>query len=373
MSAPLTHLHLGYQPDQAGSAAHFLRFCLGFWTGGSGRQAWRFAAAILALLGLNLLVSIGLNSWHRWFFDMLERRDAASLPAALLVLLALILVGAACTVAMVKCSMTLQLNWRCWVTDELIRIWSGDDAENARNAQINDQGSTGYRIVQDVRLALDPLVDMTIGFINALAQGLTFFAVLIVVGGSIRVSMGAWDFTVPAYLAIAALSYALLMSALMHFVGSPLVRSVAEKNEAESRFLFEMTKLSSGGPRRADRVLHQEAFSGVRAGFKLAVQRWLRVIRAIGRLTWLTNSNSYFTPALPLILAAPKYIHGQLTLGSVIQIAAAFTIVLGVLNWFTDNYVRLAEWSASAQRVDELKNDLAKRDATHARCPRSEA
>jgi len=28
--------------------------------------------------------------------------------------------------------------------------------------------------------------------------------------------------------------------------------------------------------------------------------------------------------------------------------------VLGALNWFTDNYMRLAEWSASARRVDEL-------------------
>ena len=36
------------------------------------------------------------------------------------------------------------------------------------------------------------------------------------------------------------------------------------------------------------------------------------------------------------------------------QVAAAFTSVLGALNWFTDNYIRLAEWSASARRVDEL-------------------
>lgn len=363
MSAPVASPPLGYEPGQLGSAAHFLRFCFGFWRGESGRSARHYAAAILALLGLNLLVSIGLNTWHRWFFDMLERRDAAALPAALLVLPALILAGATCTVAMVKCSMTLQLNWRCWVTDELLRLWSDEDADTAHNVQVSDQGSTGYRIVQDVRLALDPLVDMTIGFINALVQGLTFFAVLIVVGGSIKVSMGAWGITVPAYLAIAALSYALVMSFLMHIVGRPLVRSVAEKNEAESRFLFEMTKLSNAGPRVAIRARHRQAFNGVRAGFRLAAQRWLRVIRAICRLTWLTNSNSFFTPALPLILAAPKYIDGQLSLGSVIQIAAAFTIVLGVLNWFTDNYVRLAEWSASAQRVDELKNSLVKHEA----------
>jgi putative ATP-binding cassette transporter len=36
------------------------------------------------------------------------------------------------------------------------------------------------------------------------------------------------------------------------------------------------------------------------------------------------------------------------------QIATAFTAVLTALNWFADNFIRLAEWSASAKRVDEL-------------------
>jgi putative ATP-binding cassette transporter len=39
------------------------------------------------------------------------------------------------------------------------------------------------------------------------------------------------------------------------------------------------------------------------------------------------------------------------------QAAAAFTAVLTALNWFAENFIRLAEWSASARRVQEL--DLA--------------
>ena len=55
-----------------------------------------------------------------------------------------------------------------------------------------------------------------------------------------------------------------------------------------------------------------------------------------------------------MLLATPKYLAGELTLGSVMQLAAAFTAVLAALNWFADNFIRLAEWSASAKRVDEL-------------------
>ncbi|MBL8590649.1 MAG: ABC transporter ATP-binding protein/permease, partial [Methylobacteriaceae bacterium] len=45
------------------------------------------------------------------------------------------------------------------------------------------------------------------------------------------------------------------------------------------------------------------------------------------------------------------------------QATAAFSAVLGALNWFTDNFVRLADWYASVKRVDELADALEAVDA----------
>jgi putative ATP-binding cassette transporter len=64
-----------------------------------------------------------------------------------------------------------------------------------------------------------------------------------------------------------------------------------------------------------------------------------------------------------VLLAAPKYFAGEITLGAVMQIATAFTAVLTALNWFGDNFIRLAEWSASAKRVAELNVALDDMDA----------
>lgn len=99
-------------------------------------------------------------------------------------------------------------------------------------------------------------------------------------------------------------------------------------------------------------------FDSAAAAFAVVVHEWRRVIRERCRLTWLTNSHSFFSPVLPLLLAAPKYVTGELSLGAVMQIATAFVVVLGALNWLTDNYVHFAEWSASARRVDELRGAL---------------
>jgi putative ATP-binding cassette transporter len=55
-----------------------------------------------------------------------------------------------------------------------------------------------------------------------------------------------------------------------------------------------------------------------------------------------------------LLLCMPKYLMGAMTLGEVVQAAAAFVVVQSAFGWFTDNYARLAEWASSANRVASL-------------------
>lgn len=345
---------VGITPS-TGSAANFLRFASGFWL--NGRTVWLLAAAMLGLLLLNLLVNIGFNRWHRWFFDMLERREGGQLLLAVGALAVLIVSGAAFAVAMVKCRMTLQLEWRRWLTTRLLSLWSKGSAGGLAHLTGENHGSPEYRLVEDARLALDPVVDLSVGLANSLILGVTFVGILITLGGSMSVELMGLIIVIPGYLALAAVAYAALASVTMHIIGQPLIRRVAEKSEAEAQFLFELTRqVESREPDR--RPGSRAALDQVMATFEILVRRWRRVIREHCRLTWLTNSNSFLAPFLPLILAAPKYVSGELSLGAVMQAAAAFTVVLGALNWFTENYVRVAEWSASARRIDELLHDL---------------
>jgi len=69
------------------------------------------------------------------------------------------------------------------------------------------------------------------------------------------------------------------------------------------------------------------------------------------RMTLVSHSNTVLTPVIALLLCAPKYLAGTMTLGGVVQAAAAFVTVQGVFNSITDSYGRLAEWAASADRV----------------------
>ena len=72
------------------------------------------------------------------------------------------------------------------------------------------------------------------------------------------------------------------------------------------------------------------------------------------RTTLVSQTDSLLTPIIALLLCMPKYLVGTMTLGEVVQAAAAFAIVQSAFNWITDNYGRLAEWTSSANRVASL-------------------
>ena len=230
-----------------------------------------------------------------------------------------------------------------------------------------NEGSPQFRLAEDVRLAIEPIVELSVGFLNALVLAAMFITILVVVGGSASFVLFGMQITVPAYLALAAIVYAVVVSGGMLRIGRPLVSRVQEKNEAEALFLFELTRaietreaIDTKEPQTpASKPGPVHDFGTVRAAFHRTVRSWQRVIIEYGRVTWLINSNANFSPILPLILAAPKYASGEYSLGAVMQLATAFGVVLAALNWLTEHYVRLAEWSASARRVDELRAALS--------------
>jgi len=76
------------------------------------------------------------------------------------------------------------------------------------------------------------------------------------------------------------------------------------------------------------------------------------------RITLVSHGNTLLAPIIGLILCAPNYVMGRVSLGEVTQAAAAFVAVQGAFNWLVDNYPRMAEWMSSAYRVGVLLDTL---------------
>jgi putative ATP-binding cassette transporter len=76
------------------------------------------------------------------------------------------------------------------------------------------------------------------------------------------------------------------------------------------------------------------------------------------RTTLVSQGSSLIAPVVPLLLCAPKFLDGSMSLGQVMQAASAFTIVQSAFGWLVDNYPRLADWNACARRIASLMMSL---------------
>lgn len=81
----------------------------------------------------------------------------------------------------------------------------------------------------------------------------------------------------------------------------------------------------------------------------------LRLLRSERQLMWLGSSYLAVAGVLPLVLLAPGYFAGALTLGILMQAAHAFVEVTRALCWFVDAWPRLADWRCHVARVVELE------------------
>lgn len=335
-------------------AIHFIKFTRGFWRGPTAKNAWLLTSGLAGCLILKLLVDVAVNRWNRWFFDALERGDAASASLAAFTFLVLVFAVAAVGVGIVLTRETLQVRWREWCTAELLKKWLSNHRFHRMAASDSPVQNPEYRISDDIRMATEPLTDFAIMLFTASLALVTFAGILWSVGGSLNVTIGGSSFNIPAFMLLGAIVYGVTMSSIIPVVGRNLSSAAAQKNEAEAHFRLEMIRLreNSEGVLIAKGETH--ARERLFSNYNYLVQAWFELVRQHGLITWVTNSNGAMIPVVPLILCGPKYLAGEFTLGQVIQLASAFVQVQVAISWLVDHYRAIAEWLASARRVSEL-------------------
>ena len=348
------------------AARSFMGLSRGWWSGSTAPKAWFWTLALASMILVNVGVNVLMNGWHGWFFNALERKDGAAASMAMAAFPLIVVAAAAVGVMILKTRETLQVHWRQWLSAKLIDLW----VDRRRFQRLGPSGlepaNPEYRIADDVRWATEPLVDFAIGLLSAIITVVTFVGILWSIGGSLTLGEGERAVTIPAYLVLAAILYGIAVSTLMLLVGRRLPQHYARRNESEAKFRFGLMRLRDS----ADAIaIGNGQFSERKAigqTYETLAKCWLAVIGERAKLTWITNGNGALVPVVPLLLAAPKYLSGDMSLGSVVQVAAAFVQVQIAFNWILENFMRIAEWLASARRVNDLAESI---DALEAMTP----
>ena len=233
-------------------------------------------------------------------------------------------------------------------------------------------------MAEDLRLSVDAPVEFLIGVFSAVSSAIVFIGVLWFIGGELTVPLGSTVLRIPGFLVVAAFIYAMLASGSMVMIARGFISVSENKNQAEADYRYMLTRLRENGESIAMLGGGNEERAGLDGAFSTVRQRWYELMMQYIRTTLVSHSSSGLAPIIPILLCAPKYVAGTMTLGEVMQAASAFMIVQVAFNWLVENYPRLADWTASASRLASLLVSLdrlerAEREETTGRIVRKEA
>jgi putative ATP-binding cassette transporter len=336
----------------------FWQTASGFWSKRGRGIAWILSGTLLLIILLNIAASYGMNLWNRAIFDALDKKDANAVLFLSMIYFAILGAAVSLSVAQVYGRMTIQRRWRKWLTDSLVDRWLTSGRYYQLNLVSGDHQNPEYRIADDVRIATDSPVDFVTGVTTAFLSAATFIVVLWTIGGALNFTVGGAHIYIPGFLVIAAVIYALVASGSMMLIGRRFVAISEDKNQSEAELRYVLTRLRENGESIALIQGEEEERAGVDRSLKKVLLTWRDICFQHMKTTVVSQTSSYIAPVLPLILCAPKFLDGTMSLGQVMQAASAFTIVQMAFNWLVDNYPRLADWTASGRRVASLMVSL---------------
>lgn len=352
-------------PPVFGTRKRFLRQMLSlagpYWN--CERRAKVRGATLLLLLLTMMQVGLTVwsNYWQKALFDALEQHSVSDVIIQVGVFVLILILSMAVTAAHLIVKRWLQIDWRSWLTEQLVGSWMEDGRHYRLLFSAGDHDNPDQRIAEDIRIATESAIALAHTlFLSLMTMGL-FIDILWTVSGAIVVP--GTEVRVPGYMVPLAFIYAALGSAFGWMIGRPLVRATNSLQTAEATFRFGLSQARENTEAIAlmQGEKMERASSSMR--FSQVLREWDRQSLAYMGLVAFGTGYGTLLPVFPILIAAPQYILGVMSLGVLMQAAQAFQRLTSALSWPVDNIGEIARCRASAERVLSLYEDLQKLDA----------
>jgi len=342
--------HYTHEPRRPG----ILQLIIPYWRGTRGGKAFLQLAVILAIMFGGVYLNVWAIKLAGQVTDALIGLKWEALRTLMVTSIAVGLGVGAVGVVNTALQNLLELSWRTWLTEKLLDEWLSSKAYY----DIEREGlltNADQRIAEDVRLFVDQTLNLSLNFINVIVRTVTFAAVLWGLSGTLSFTLAGLAIAIPGYMVYVAFADNIANLALVHWVGKRLIGLNMEKQGFEADYRFAAVQVREnaeqiafyGGERNEfQRLLHR--FAQVRQNVIALVIRMAKVSMTT------TTYNQLFNP-LPILVALPRYIAGEITMGSITTITGAYGSLSNSLNFFSQAYLGWTSWLAVANRVRDLQ------------------
>ncbi|MHB8988135.1 MAG: ABC transporter ATP-binding protein/permease [Desulfobulbia bacterium] len=356
-------------PNSLDFLVEFLRLSKLFWRS-KQKLKIRGTTFLLALLTImQMILAVVVTQWSAALFNALEQHSMRGLITQIGVLAIIFVADMAVTGSHLVIKRNLQIYWRDWLTDHVFSRWMRDGRHYLISHLPGEHDNPDGRIAEDCRIASESAVALGHSLFYCILLLIGFSQVLWSHSGVVTLHLGAWQIPIYGHLVWIAIIYTALASWLGWQVSLPLTGATNARQSAEADFRAGLLEAQENSQAIAlihadsyERHLLHELFYKIRKTWDTQTAAWRNI-------QIFSTGYASLNMAFPLLIAAPRYILGSITLGGMMQAAQAFQQMVGALSWPVGNVGGIAEWRASVERtlsllkvLDNVGEELAKPD-----------
>lgn len=337
-----------------------------YWKSEEKRAAWLYLAGIVGLTIAAVYMTLLLNDWFNSFYSALQNYDAEEVYSGLIRFTGLAFAYIAFSVYAYYLQQKLSLRWRRWMTRRYLSRWTEHRMYyRMETFSYGEADNPDQRISEDVNLFTQQTLSFMMGLLKAATTIVCFVFVLWKLSAPLPLMIGDVTFHIYGYLVWAALLYSVVGTWITHKVGHRLVSLNFTQQRYEADFRFGMVRLRD--------TAESVAFYGGEATekkfllrrFQSVLSNMLDIIKKQKQLSWLTNSYGQIAIIFPFVVAAPRYLSREISLGGLMQVANCFGKVQESMSYFVDVYVSLAAWQSCAERLLSFEQHMKEIQKNH--------
>ncbi|MEI6067447.1 MAG: ABC transporter ATP-binding protein/permease [Methylococcaceae bacterium] len=355
---------------QNGFFIQFLRLAGPFWNSENKAVIRNQTLALIVLTVLQMALAVIITEWSAALFNALEQHSMSGLLTQIGYLVLIFAASMVVTAMHMKVKRQLQIGWRSWLTERVIGQWMNKGRHyQVLHIQTVEHDNPDGRIAEDIRIATDEAISLCHTLFYSLLLIFSFTEILWKLSGTVILDFGLFELPVYGYLVWVAIIYSAAASVLGWWASRPLTLTTNAMQTVEANFRFGLVKARENS--QAIALIHGETnekkrfhdfFQNITTVYDRQTLAWVNIL--------LFNSGyGVLSMAVPILIAAPRYILGNITLGALMQSAQAFQQMSAALSWPVNNMAPIAQWRASVERVlglvkalEDLELEIARPD-----------
>jgi vitamin B12/bleomycin/antimicrobial peptide transport system ATP-binding/permease protein len=329
-----------------------------YWTSEDKWFAYGLLTTNLLMIAGFVYITIQINYWTNEFYTALQTLDSSAFlnllgTFAILASIAIIIFTTKNYIMQI-----LQIRWRKWFTHHLTEEWTKDRRYYALQLKGDGTDNPDQRIADDVNQFVSLTLNLTLGLFKEIFTLIAFLGVLWILSGVLTIPFGSFTLSVPGYMCWGALIYAIAGTFISFYLGRPLVRLSYEGEKREANFRYSLVRFRENTEGIA-------LYKGEDSERKIFDSRFDQIVEnfyfIIKNMLVMNSWNSFygqFNSIFPILLAAPRLFVKELTFGGLMQTLSAFNYVSNSLSFIIANFVTLATWRATTNRLLEFKINI---------------